>query len=118
MAEHGPITVENGEVIPPWMKWAGGIAATTIIGLAATLVWGLVGGGIDGYVQRQAQVVVQASELTDDGTTQAAKINDLTNAVGNLTTAIETREKRDAEFRQEMRQRLDSLTGAVLELSQ
>lgn len=118
MAEEKEIHVDHGTVIPGWMKWIGGIAGTAVIGLAVTLVWGLLTGGFDSYVQKQARIVVTAAEMTDDGTTQAAKIQDLTTAVSSLTTAIETSEKRDAEFRLEVRQRLDSLTGAIVELSQ
>lgn len=118
MAEDYEVHVDHGMVIPPWMKWAGGIAATSIVTMVTALGWGLVGGGIDRYVEEKAAAVVQRAEAGPDGIPQAAKINELTHAVGNLTTAIQTSEDRNREFRQDVRNRLDSLTNAVVELSQ
>jgi len=103
--------------VPPWAMWAAGTAGTAIIGLFIALVWGLFAGGIDSYVRGQAQEVVNAGELTDDGSTQSAKISELTTAVSNLTTAIEQQSDRDREFRTDVRSQLSTLTSAMLELA-
>lgn len=113
------VHVDHGTVIPPWMKWVGGIAATTIIGLAATLLWGLMGGGITQAMETAAANVIEEKGI-DKG-----EISELTVAVTQLTATLETERVRDAEYREEVRnrfdaidQRMETLTRAMLELSQ
>ncbi len=110
---------ENNTTIEPpvWMKGlaitAGGAFITILVGV----LWALLSGGLDAYVDERAEAIILAHEVTDDGSTQSEKISELTNAVNGLSTLIATSETRDAEFRGDVRGRLDALTEAVLELT-
>ena len=122
MSEHESheVHIDKGIVLPPWMKWVGGTAGVTVIGLAATLFWNMMTGGFDRYIEKLAENAVDTTVVAAN----TAELKELTQSVTQLASAVQTSQNRDAEFRtrvdarlRTVDERLETLTQAMLELS-